>query len=180
MSNGTSSMSIEERVQEIQSHKFTHLHQNHKTWLISLAYSSISDGGVTTLLHTLINFNSCCIQRYKSHIHRSYGSGDMIAQSYPCTPKTTKHAQLHGLIAPKSDGGCHPHHVRIFRKYRNRSLTWCKSGLHSSLRSWATGAWISPISEASSWIRCKRDMGAPWYGDPRLHIASDIGIPSVF
>ena len=44
---------------------------NHKTWLISLAHSSISDGGVTTLLHTLINFNPCCIQRYKSHVHRS-------------------------------------------------------------------------------------------------------------
>ena len=49
--------------------------------------------------------------------------------------------------------GTSPHHVRIFRKYRNRSLTWCKSGLHSSLRSWVTGAWISPISEASSWTR---------------------------
>ena len=71
VSNGTSSMSIEERVQEIQSHKFTHLHQNHKTWLISWAHSSISDGGVTTLLHMLINFNPCCIQRYKSHVHRS-------------------------------------------------------------------------------------------------------------
>ena len=49
--------------------------------------------------------------------------------------------------------GVSPPHVRIFRKYRNRSLTWCKSGLHSSLRSWAIGAWISPISEASSWTR---------------------------
>ena len=26
------------------------------------------------------------------------------------------------------------HHARIFRKYRNRSLTWCKSSLDSTLR----------------------------------------------
>ena len=57
------SMSIEERVQETQSHKFTHLHQNHETWLISWPHSFISDGHVTTLLHILKNFNPCCIQR---------------------------------------------------------------------------------------------------------------------
>ena len=44
-------MSIEKRVQEILSHKFTNLHQNHETWLISQAHSSTSDGDVTTLLH---------------------------------------------------------------------------------------------------------------------------------
>ena len=75
------------RVQEIQSHKFIHLHQNQETWLNSWTHSSISDEDVTTLLHVYINFNPCCIQRYKSHVHRSYGSGDMIAQSYPCAPK---------------------------------------------------------------------------------------------
>ena len=54
------------------SHKFTHLYQNHETWLNSWVHSSISDGDVTTLLHTLINFNPCCIQPYKSHVHRSH------------------------------------------------------------------------------------------------------------
>ena len=37
----------------------------------SLAHSSICDGDVTILLHTLTNFDPCCIQRYKSHVHRS-------------------------------------------------------------------------------------------------------------
>ena len=41
----------------------------------------------------------------------------------------------------------------IFRKHRNRSLMWCKSGLDSTLCSCTTcmGTWISPISEAWSW-----------------------------
>ena len=70
VSNGTSFVSVEGRVQEIQSHKFTHVHQNHEKWFISRAHSSISDGDVTILLHTLINFNLCCIQRFKSDVHR--------------------------------------------------------------------------------------------------------------
>ena len=97
VSNGTSSMSIGERVQEIQSHKCVHLHQNHETWSNSWAHSSISKGDVTTLLHIYINFNPCCIQRYKFHVHRSYGSGDMIAQSYPYAPKPQNVVNFMGL-----------------------------------------------------------------------------------
>ena len=44
--------------------------QNHEKWYISLAHSSISDGNVTILLHILMNFNLCCMQRFKSHGHR--------------------------------------------------------------------------------------------------------------
>ena len=44
VSNSTSSMFVQGRVQEIQSQKFPHVHQNHETWLISRAHSSISDG----------------------------------------------------------------------------------------------------------------------------------------
>ena len=70
VSNGTSFMSVEGRVQEIQSHKFTRVHPNHK-WFISRAHSSTSDGDVTIPLHALINFNLCCIQWFKSDVHRS-------------------------------------------------------------------------------------------------------------
>ena len=44
-------------------------------------------GDVTILLHTVINFNLYCIQRFKSHVDRWYGSGDTTGQSYPCAPK---------------------------------------------------------------------------------------------
>ena len=47
----------------------TRVHQNHEKWFISRAHSSISDGDLTLLLHTLIHFNLCCIQRFKSHVH---------------------------------------------------------------------------------------------------------------
>ena len=53
-----------------------------------------------------------------------------------------------------------------------------------------THAWTKLRNEVVSWIfgalyacRCKRDMGTPvlWgppcYGDPRPHIASDVGTP---
>ena len=121
VSNGTSSMSIEERVQEIQSHNFTNLHQNHETWSNSWAHSSISDGDVTILLHTLTNFNSCCIQRYKSHVHTSQKM--LPFRRYDCTKlpmraKTTKHAKLHGLIAPNLMG-CYP----IIRKFSESTET---------------------------------------------------------
>ena len=66
VSNDTSFVSVEGRVQKIQSHKFTHVHQNHEKWFISRAHSSISDGNVIILLHTLINFNLCCIQQFQS------------------------------------------------------------------------------------------------------------------
>ena len=49
-SNGPSLMSIGGRVQEIQLDKFTHVHQNRKTWLTSPAYSSKSDGDVTPIM----------------------------------------------------------------------------------------------------------------------------------
>ena len=69
-SNGTSFVSVEGRVQEIQSHKLTRVHQNHEKWFISRAHSSISGGDVIILLHTIINVNLCCIQRFESHVHR--------------------------------------------------------------------------------------------------------------
>ena len=70
VSNGTSFVSVEGRVQEIQSHKFTHVHQNHEKWFISRAHSSISYEDVIILLHTRINFNLCSIEQFKSHFHR--------------------------------------------------------------------------------------------------------------
>ena len=79
------------------THKFTHLYQNHETWLNSWAHSSISDGDVTILLHTLTNFHPCCIQQYNSHVHRSQGSGDTVAQSYPCAPKPQNMVNFMGL-----------------------------------------------------------------------------------
>ena len=38
--------------------------------VISRAHSSISDGDITILLDTLINFNLCCIQQFESHVYR--------------------------------------------------------------------------------------------------------------
>ena len=70
VSNGTGFMSVKGRVQEIQSHKFTRVHQNHGKWFISWANSSVSDGDVTILLHTCIHFNLCYIQEFKSHVRR--------------------------------------------------------------------------------------------------------------
>ena len=65
VSNGTSFLSVDGRVQKIQS----------RTKIIEMVYFMgsqlhISDGDVTILLHTLINFNLCCIQWFKSHVHR--------------------------------------------------------------------------------------------------------------
>ena len=47
-------MSIGGRVQEIRLDKFTHAHQNRKTWLTSPAYSSKSDGDVTPSCEDII------------------------------------------------------------------------------------------------------------------------------
>ena len=76
-----------------------------KSWNIVEAHSSISDGNVTTLLHTLINFNPCCIQKYKSYVHRSH-AGFRSYQNINCTG-----------FSSKSIMGMSPLHVR---KYRNR------------------------------------------------------------
>ena len=80
-------MSVEGRVQEIQSHKLTHVHQNHEKWFISQAHSSISDGDLTILSHTLINFNLCYIQRFKSH---SMGGSVQEICLDKCLPMRTK------------------------------------------------------------------------------------------
>ena len=37
---------------------------------------------VTVLQHILINANYLCLQRYKFHVHKLYGSGDMVTQNY--------------------------------------------------------------------------------------------------
>ena len=80
------------------------------------------------LKHVFINLNACCIQWYKFHVHRGKGSGDTVTQIYPFAPKSLNMVGIHGLTAPNLKG-MSPHHVRIFRKYRNRSLTWCNQVL---------------------------------------------------
>ena len=54
---------------------------------------------------------------------------------------------------------------RIFRKHRDRSLIWCKSGLDGTLRSCAMGAWIWPISEPWSWTRLLQRSHIPYFPD---------------
>ena len=49
----------------------------------------------------------------------------MIAQNYLCAPKLQNMVNFMALNLK----GMSPHHVRIFRMYKNRSLTWCKSSL---------------------------------------------------
>ena len=90
-------------------HKFIHVHQNPITGLISQAHSFISDGKVTKLLATYP-------YKHQSLLHptvqiRPNGSGDMITQSYSCTPKTPKHAQAYSSKSNCAD--VTHHHVRI-------------------------------------------------------------------
>ena len=95
--SGTSFVSVEGRVQEIKSHKFTHMHQNHKNGLFH---------GLTAL-----------------HLMHQNRKTWLTSPAY----------------SSKSDG-MSPHHVKIFRKQRNKSLIWCKSGLDTTLRSCIMGA----------------------------------------
>ena len=113
------------------------------------------------LEHIFINLNLCCIQWYKFGVCRGKGSRDAVTQfthvhqnhEYFTAHKVTYAHQNHKawltsqVYSSKSNRGF------IFRKHRNRSLMWCKSGLDSTLCSCTTcmGTWISPISEAWSW-----------------------------
>ena len=54
-----------------------------------------------------------------------------------------------GAHSSKSDA----HGVAIVWKYRDEAFIWCMSGLHSTLRSCATGAWIWPSSRSWVWHR---------------------------
>ena len=48
------------------------------------ARSSKSNVDVTILQHILINANPCCVLRYKFHVFKLQGSGDMVTQNYQC------------------------------------------------------------------------------------------------
>ena len=147
VSNGTSSMSIEERVQKIQSQKFTH--QNHETWLTSWVRSSICHADVINLLHTLIITSILAVSNSTTPMSIDHRIQEVWSHKVTHVRQNHKTCLTSRAYSSKSDRDI-THHVRIFRKYRNRSLTWCKSGLDTTLCSWATGTWILPILEASS------------------------------
>ena len=56
------------------------VHTKTNTW----ARSSKSNVDVTVLQHILINANPCCVLRYKFHVFKLQGSGDMVTQNYQC------------------------------------------------------------------------------------------------
>ena len=70
VSNSTSFVSVDGRIQEIQSRKFTHVHQNHENGLFHRLTAPYLMEMSQYVLHTVINFNLCCIQRFRSHVHR--------------------------------------------------------------------------------------------------------------
>ena len=128
-------MSVEGRVQEIQSHKFTRVHQNHKNGLFH---------GLTAP-HLMGMSQYFYIPLQTSVFAASNGSSLMSIGGRVQEIRLDKLTHAHRncktwLNSPayssKSDGDV----TRIFRKHRNRSLIWYKSGLDSTLRSCAMGA----------------------------------------
>ena len=68
-------------VTQMWSHRITNAYvRKPNTW----ACSSKFNVNVTTLQQILINANPCCVLRYKFHVFKLYGSGDMVTQNYQC------------------------------------------------------------------------------------------------
>ena len=137
-------------------------------------------------VHTHIPLQTSILAASNSTIPMSIGHRVQVIWLHKVTHARQNHKTwLNSWAYSSSLMGMSPHHVKIFRKYRNRSLTWCKSGLDSTLCSWATGAWMSPISEASSWTRpLQHDDGSSKSGldgcvgswPPEIHISWRIGL----
>ena len=70
-----------------------------------------------------------------------------------CQHEFTHANQIHEIWLTSGAHSSKSDDVAIVWTYRDGAFIWCRSGLHSTLRSCATGTWIWPFWEASSWTR---------------------------
>ena len=134
MSNGTSSTSIEERVQEIS-------HKNLPICTKIMKHGWIHGLTVPYLIgmsqHFYIPLQTSILAASNGTSPMSIGHRVQEIWLHKVTHAHQNHKTwlTSWTYSSKSDG-MSPHHVRISQ---NRSLTWCISDLDSTLCSWATG-----------------------------------------
>ena len=117
---------------------------------------------MTILLHTLINFNLCCIQRFKSHVHSYYRVQEIRLDKATQVHQNHKTWLTSQAYSSKSINGDVTPTCKDFQKAQKQIFNLVQSPVFdSTLRSCAMGAWISPISGSWSWSRLLQHSHIP-------------------